>query len=265
MHSEGRVLALVFLLAISNVTHSQDVRGIVQQAVQTELKADAADHTHWLFFDVDDKPNAKVTQWVAEAAGGDFHRVLVENGRALSPQEQQSRMDSFVRDKSAQVRQRKSGHEDDRQAAQMLQMLPNAFVWTKTGEQEGRTLLHFAPDPRFRPPNRQARVFSAMEGQMTVDNSQHRIASLKGRMIHKVDFGGGLLGRIDSGGSFGVERRETGDGVWQITETHVHIHGRALVFKTISDEEDDVKSRFKQIDPNLSLADAEKLLMTQKQ
>jgi hypothetical protein len=61
-----------------------------------------------------------------------------------------------------------------------------------------------------------------------------------------------------------VERRETGNGVWQITETHVHVAGRALLFKSISDQEDDVKSKFKEISPNLPVKAAEKLLMAQK-
>jgi len=50
-------------------------------------------------------------------------------------------------------------------------------------------------------------------------------------------------------------------GAWQITETHVHIQGHALLFKDISEQEDDVKSNFNQLPSNISFADAEKELL----
>ena len=74
-------------------------------------------------------------------------------------------------------------------------------------------------------------------------------------------FGGGLFATLKAGGTFDVERRETGKAVWQITETHVHIQGHALLFKSISEQEDDVKSKFKQLPDNLSLEAAEKDLL----
>jgi hypothetical protein len=204
-----------------------------------------------------------VEQWVAETNNGDLKRVLKENGRALDTSQQQLRMKGFAENTTTQAKQKKNNRHDDEQARQMLSMLPQAFVWTRLRDQNGRTVLHFAPDPKFRPTSNEARVFAAMEGKMTVDDRQHRIVSLQGRMIHDVKFGFGLLGHLQAGGSFDVERRETGNGVWQITETHVHVAGRALLFKSISDQEDDVKSQFKQISPKLPTDSAEKLLMTQ--
>ena len=46
----------------------------------------------------------------------------------------------------------------------------------------------------------EARVFSAMAGEIVVDKSQNRIASIKGRLIRDVKFGWGLLGKMDAGG-----------------------------------------------------------------
>jgi hypothetical protein len=102
-----------------------------------------------------------------------------------------------------------------------------------------------------------------MEGDMMVDNAQHRIVSLKGRLIHDVKFGFGVLGDLKAGGTFDVERRETGNAVWQITETHVHIQGHALLFKNISQNEDDVLSRFQPLPGDISLHQAEIELLKQ--
>jgi hypothetical protein len=172
-------------------------------------------------------------------------------------------MDKFIRDASAQAKQSRNGQEDDKRAAQMLNMLPDAFIWTKVKQDGTTTQLHFRPDPGFHPPTWEARVFAAMEGDMVVDGSGHRIASLKGKLIREVKFGWGMLGALKPGGSFDVERRQVGGGMlqWQITETHVHIQGHALIFHSISEEEDEVKSKFEQLPSNISLEDAEQRLM----
>jgi hypothetical protein len=80
-------------------------------------------------------------------------------------------------------------------------------------------------------------------------------------MISDVTIFGGLLGKLDAGGTFDVERRETGKSLWQITETHVHIHGHALIFKTISEEEDDEKTHFEELAADTSLHQAETELL----
>ena len=263
MHRWVRMVVCASFVAACMRSEGQAANQIVQQAVQTELAADDADHTRWLYLDVDRKPNLNLKQWVAETGKGDLKRVLSEGGKPVSEREQRSRIENYAQSSSAQEKQRKGGKQDDEQARRMLEMLPHAFLWTIKGRQNGRTTLHFTPDPSFHPPSYEARVFAAMEGEMVVDDAHHRIASLKGHLIHDVKFGGGLLGDLHAGGSFDVERRDTGHGEWQITETHVHIEGRALLFKSISDQEDDVKSRFKEISPGLSLTDAERLLMTQ--
>jgi len=258
-----RMLFIVGLLAICAVAPGQDAKKIVAQSVHAELAADDADHSRWIYFEVDRKPDSSVKQWVAETGCGDLHRVVDENGNRLSEREQRSRIDAFARNDATQAKQRKSDEHDDQQAREMLKMLPEAFVWTRLSDQGGKTVLHFRPDPNFHPPSYQARVFAAMEGEMTVDDAEHRIASLKGRMIHDVTFGFGILGDLKAGGSFNVERRQVAPGIWQITETHVHIQGRALLFKSISDQEDDVKSQFQQITGNPSVASTEQRLMGQ--
>ena len=49
--------------------------------------------------------------------------------------------------------------------------------------------------------------------------------------MEDVTIGWGLLGRLREGGTFRVERSAGAPGLWQITETHVHIEGKVLFFK----------------------------------
>ncbi|MGA8727968.1 MAG: hypothetical protein WB608_04395 [Terracidiphilus sp.] len=243
---------------------AQNPKQFVERAVQTELAADRDDHSRWLYFDFDRRPGNSVKQWVADTGQGSLHRVLVQNGQPVPVDAQRARMDRFIHNPQAQAKQHKSGEHDDEQAEEMLKLLPNAFVWSITSTHNNQTTLHFRPDPDFQAPDWETRVFAAMEGDLTVDNSQLRIVSLKGRLIHDVKFAWGLLGDLKAGGTFDVERRETGPSVWQITETHIHIQGNALLFKDISQIEDEDKSQFKPLPSQISWSEAEAELMKQE-
>jgi len=243
---------------------AQDAKQFVQQSVNSELEADRNDHSHWLFHEVDRKPGNNVTQWVAQTGKGDVKRVLVRNGQPVPEQQQKQEVDKFIHDTRAQAQQRQQGQQDDQQAERLLKLLPAAFIWTETSHNGETTTLHFKPDPHFNPPNREARVFSAMEGDMMVNTTQHRIQSLKGKLIRDVTFGWGLLGRLKQGGWFDVERQEIGKGIWQITWTQTHIQGRALLFKTISEIEDDEKTSFERLPDDVSLEQAASVVMAKK-
>lgn len=256
-----RPVLLFALPLLTAVGVAQSPRDIVRQAVQTELVSSSNDHSHWLYFELDRKPDKTVKQWVAQARSVSLERVVERDGQPLPEYEQSQEMSSFINDPSAQSKKRKSGQHDDEQAAELIKILPDAFTWNIEGSRGNEMVLHFRPDPQFRPPDLEARVFAAMEGEMAVDRQQHRIATLKGRLIHDVKIGYGLLGELKAGGTFDVERRELTPAVWEIVETHVHIDGHALIFKTISESEDDVKSHFKQIDGGTSLQQAKQELM----
>jgi len=208
-------------ITAATTAKAQDAQQFVAEAVKSELAADANDHSRWIYYETDSQPGNSVKQWVAETAAGNLKRVLVQNGQSVPEGEQRSRMSSFVTSSSDQAKQRKNGQHDDAQAAEMLKTLPRAFLWTKVSDENGETTLHFKPDPAFHAPNYEERVFAAMEGEMIVTDEQHRIARLKGTLIHDVKFLGGLLGYLNAGGTFDVKRSETGKGLWQITDTHI--------------------------------------------
>jgi len=256
---------LLGLALLPPIAYGEDPKEFVHRAVQTELNADQNDHSRWMYYETDRTQTRNVDQWVAQTREGALVRVIRANGQLVPEAEQRQKMDAFLHDFPARSKQSKSEQHDDEQAAELLNLLPQAFVWTDKGTNGDLKILHFRPDPEFRPPDFEAKVFAAMEGDMSVDARQLRIASLKGQLIHSVKIFGGLLGELNAGGTFDVERRETGPGIWQITETHVHIEGHALIFKNISEQEDDVKSRFRQLTGDLTLQQAEGDLLAQRQ
>ena len=257
------VASILLLVSAATPARAEDPKQIVQEAVQTEIAAGKSDHSKWLYYETDRKVGRTVKQWAAQTPKGTLERVLEENGRTTNEQEQKSRMESFIRDGEAQQKQAKENQHDDRESTKMLNMLPNCFLWNVSASQGDTITLHFKPNPAYRAPDIESRVLAVTEGDMVITKEEHRIVTIKGRMMRGVKLAGGLLGALDPGGTFDIERRQTGHGEWQITETHVHIHGHVLFFKTISEQEDDEKTEFQQLSENASLSEAENVLMKQ--
>ncbi len=235
----------------------------VRHRSRRELSASRDDHSHWLYYDTDRKPAGTTREWVAETGNVSVDRVLFDHGQPTTAATQRNSIEQFIHDPGAQAKQRKSGQHDDKQSEDLLRLLPSAFNWTLISDANGTTQLHFTPDPAFNPPTWASRVFAAMEGDMRIDNAQRRIVSLKGHLIRDVKFCSGICGSVHSGRTFNVERRQLAPSIWQITETHVHINGQILFFKSISQQEDEVKTQHHQLPDDLSLQQAETVLMQQ--
>lgn len=241
----------------------EDARAFARAVVASELAADANDHSLWMYRDDNKVPDAHTVKLVIETSQGDLSKTIERDGHPLTPQaqkEDEQKMDAFVRD--AELRQQqKHRHEQDAEKANALtKLLPDAFLWTFAKQDSDETTLHFEPDPQFHPPTREARVFAAMAGVMVVNTRQKRIQVLKGMLTRDVSFGFGLLGKLQKGGTFEIERQEIAPGVWNITETHIHIQGHALIFKSISEQQDEVTSHYRPTPKSLSLEAAAQML-----
>ncbi|MGH9615849.1 MAG: hypothetical protein ACRD28_03835 [Acidobacteriaceae bacterium] len=242
----------------------QGAQALVQSIVTNELKVDANDHSLWMFRDQNKAHGKSTVKLVVQTPQGEVSKTIEINGHALTPQQKQAdkrKIHRFITDPAVRRKQKQNQQQDDKKAASLTRMLPEAFLWAITGEHGDETTLAFKPNPKFNPPTREARVFAAMKGTMVVNTRQKRIKSLKGTLIRNVEFGWGLLGKLEKGGTFNIERQNIGPGVWEITATHVHIQGHALIFKSISEQQDEVTSDYKPSPPAITLAEAAKMLI----
>ena len=220
----------------------------LRQAVNVELEASRTDKSIWTYRESNITLEKNAVYTTIETPQGTLRRLIELNGHPLSPQAADTethRIHNYVSDPAAQAKARKAAQHDDAQATEMTKMLQDAFIWTRGGETEDLLTLNYRPNPDFDPPDMQSRVMGIMAGQMIISKDSHRIRTLRGKLSDDVRIGWGLLGKLDRGGTFDVERRMVGDGRWQITETHVHIGGHALIFHTIGQQEDDVKTEWK--------------------
>jgi len=240
--------------------HAQQV---VRTAVNTEIAADRDDHSRWRYRSSVRRPEGSFVYEVVETDQGSVKKKIRQNGQPLTPAElekENARIQSFIHDPSQQAKQRRDSEQDDKRAEEMLRMLPDAFLWSVKEDTPEATTLSFVPNPSFNPPSMETRVFAAMAGKIVVSKPENRIQSISGKLIRDVTFGWGLFGRMEQGGTFSVERRSLAPKIWQITESHVHIQGHVLLFKTISEQEDEVKTDFRPTPPSTNLEQAANLL-----
>jgi hypothetical protein len=246
-----------------SVALAQSPQQIIQQVVNTEHAADENDHSHWIYLEEIRKPKEHLLQWIAGTEQGDVERVIERNEQRLSESQQRDLIQNFLQDTRAQNKQISENKHDDQQIDDLLQLLPIAFVWTQTGATATTTSLHFEPAPNFHPPTREARVFSSMVGDLIADNQQHRVRSMSGHLIHDVEFGVGILGKLKQGSSFSFEQEQVGESLWQLTAFQIHLEGNALLFKRISLQQDDDRSDFQPEDSTIPRDRAATAIMSQ--
>jgi hypothetical protein len=242
-------LALLLLGVTTLRAQSSDPAALqaLRSAVQSELRSSETDKSTWTYRDHDAVPGKDATFLAIETPHGDLRRMILLNNQPLSPQASQEELDrlrDFVHDPAAQARKARAAQHDGEQAAELLRMLPEAFLWTLAAQNAETITLNFQPNPHFDPPDMQSRVMGQMAGQLVIARDGNRIRTLKGRLTQDVTIGWGILGRLYAGGTFDIERRLVGSGHWQITDTHVHIGGHALLFKTIGQQEDEEKTNW---------------------
>jgi hypothetical protein len=219
----------------------------VRAAVASQMEADHTDRSTWAYTDHDVTPEHDHTYLCVGSPQDELRRLTHDHGQPVSAttaQAETDRITAYVNDPSAQAKMRKNRAHDDVQATALLKMLPEAFLWTVTSNTPELLTLSYRPDPNFNPPDMEARVMSTMAGELVIVHSGNLIRSFRGSLTEEVKIGFGLIGHLNKGGTIDIERRDIGEGHWEITETHVHIGGHILFFKTIGTQQDEVKTNW---------------------
>jgi hypothetical protein len=131
---------------------------------------------------------------------------------------------------------------------------------TMTASREILSGSNSARTPTTTPPTYEARVAHNLAGTILIDPHQKRLSRLSGRLINRVEFGFGLFGHIDSGGTLEIGRSEVGPSQWKTAPTKIQMSGRLVFFKTISKQEFETRSDFRAVSSDLSLLEASRLL-----
>ena len=196
-----------------------DALAALRAAVDSEMLASRTDRSNWMYRDEDDTPEHKAIYNTVETPQGSLRRLIQLDGHPLGPGavlDELTRIQAYVHDSAAQNHARRNGQHDDAQAAELLRMLPDAFLWNISSQNAETITLDFRPNPAFDPPDTQSRVLGAMAGQLVIARNGNRIRSLRGRLTREIVFGLAMFGKLDAGGS--LRRRAPGRRRWPLAD-----------------------------------------------
>jgi hypothetical protein len=236
---------------------------LAQEVVQNELQAQERDKNLWSYRKIREENGRRELLEVVGTTDGEVHRLLSINGVPLNEQEsrrEEQRIRKLVASPDEFRERQNNAKHDAAQERTLLTMLPQAFLYEYDGTEGELIKLRFRPNPDFRPIGHESEVFHHMEGIMSVDRRQNRLAELDGRLMSEVKFWDGLLGHLDKGGTFSVRQSNVDGDHWEMTVLDVNMNGKALFLKTIAVREREVDSDFHLLPEDTSLRQAAVLL-----
>lgn len=246
------------LLALTAAIAQDDARVLVSTVVDNEL--DAQKHPrYWMYLDNSTKGAKTEVDRVIQTHECWFTWPVSINGHSPTAEERKhasEQLEKLVNNAEARKKNREEIDEDSRKSAALMKILPDAFLFTRDGYEGDFIRLKFRPDPKYKPPSNEAKVFHSMQGVLLIHAKQRRLARLRGELISDVKFGFGILGKLQKGGSFEVVQSEVAPQAWEMSLLDVHISGRALLFHTISEQQHEIRSQFNPVPSGLSLAQA---------
>lgn len=225
-----------------------EAQALVERALANELRA-AQDAGHPLRYKLHrTTPRLTTTKDLVETEDGLVARLLSVNGEALSEsaeKKEQQRLDELLRDPGKQRHRKQSEDQDAERVLNVLRALPKAFLYQlaansdSAAQRDAIVRLTFRPNPAFNPPNIETQALTAMEGEIWVDRAHERVTRLEGRLQRDVDFGWGILGRLNKGGWILIEQAEVGAQQWRAVHFQMQMSGRVLFRTKIFDTEEE--------------------------
>ena len=207
------------------------------------------------------------TKDILETRDGDVARLVALNGQPLSAQAGQAELDrlhTLAAHPEIQEHRRQREQKDADRVNRLMQLLPDAFLYRFEGIipcASGRCYrLSFTPNPSFAPPDVEAAIFRGMAGEVWIDQVQERLTRLDAHLISNVDFGWGIIGRLDKGGTIQIEQADIGGHDWEVTSLKLNMRGKALMVKSLSVQITEQASHFSLVPDGVDYRKAIQLL-----
>jgi hypothetical protein len=235
---------------------------LVREVVYNELN-DHVSHGYWRYWVDSHTPKEALREEFLETAEGPISRIELSNGRPLDAegrQLEQVRLHHLLSSPTEQARRRQEYDDNEKRVGRIVALLPDAFLYEYTGEENGCYHLRYRPNPAYPAHSIEARIFHAMSGELWVSAANKRMVRLDGRLNQDVIFGFGILGRLYQGGWFSLQRTQVSSTDWKTERFELHMNGRAILFKIITQEISELRSGFSPVTARLDLVKGAALL-----
>ncbi|MBZ5630148.1 MAG: zinc dependent phospholipase C family protein [Acidobacteriia bacterium] len=248
----------------SSVVPAVPAGELINAVVANELQ-DREQLRKWIYVIEKREGNQSLTEEQVETKNGPLYRVLARDGVPLTPDQRRqdnARIGRLLHDTGQQAKLKQQYDDDEQKLEKLMRVMPQAFLYDYDGVDGKFVRLKFRPDPSYQPPDYEARVVHSLAGTVLIDSQHQRLAKLSGQLINGVNFGFGILGHIDNGGTIEIGRVQVGPLQWKTALLNIQLSGRLIFFKTISKQQYEVRSNFRAVPGDLSLADANDLLVS---
>jgi hypothetical protein len=245
---------------------SDETQAMVRRVLETELEQ-AQDTTHPMQYTLrKQSPRLATTKLIVESKNGDVARLISVNDAPISPEDRQkedTRLQSLLDDPSLQRHRQQRESSDADRARKVMRALPDAFLYTFAGivdtPQGPSYRLSFQPNPKFDPEDLEAQVLKGMAGELWIDIAQQRVTRLSGKRLHDVEYGWGILGKLEEGGTLLLEQADIGNHQWRTTHMVLVMNARLLV-KTIKMDTTLDLSKYAPVTPGITYQQAIQIL-----
>jgi hypothetical protein len=236
--------------------------GLMQQVVANEL-TDRVQQRKWHYL-IDRRDGVHtLTEEQVDTRDGPIFRMIAIDGAPLSQDQRQqdnARMDRLLYDPILQIKSKLDYDEDEAKLEKVLHLMPLAFLYDYDGTEGDLLRIRFRPNTGFTPPTYEARVVHTLAGTLLIDPLHKRLARFSGKLMDRVEFGYGLLGYIEKGGTIEIGRTLVEESEWKTTLVNISLSGRMVFFKTINKQEHETRTDFHAVSGDISLLAASQLL-----
>lgn len=261
------VPALSFLSdAVSAQTEpspAKDAAALIRRAVANHMAAEAAHHPQRFVLHKKDG-RRDYTQEIIETRQGDVALAIAANGAPLNAsghQLQIDRLNNLDAHPDLQEHRHRREQEDTARVDKLMRLLPDAFLYHYDGTVACTVTvppdvpvpgsptaapsdeppapdecyhLTFTPNPAWDPPDTESKILRGMAGEVLIEKAQDRLTRLSAHLVTDVDFGWGIIGHLDKGGTIFLEQTEMEGHDWELTRMKLSLTGKALMVKTLN-------------------------------
>lgn len=242
----GIVSGVTILLLLSGAALAKSAQP--QPVVADELARETAAHElaavnssgHYRYRFQEETGTGSETRDMVETRDWLLGRVLLKNGKPLPPaerREEDERLQGMLKnpDRLEAFRREESEHRE--LVRKMIAAFPDAFICEYAGTERwgplrGMVRLNFRPRPKYELPSMEMRPLQGMRGSAWVDPARVRLVRIDARFFRDVDFGWGILGKIERGGSFVLEQQPVDGERWAMSMVAMHYNKRVLFMRS---------------------------------
>jgi len=268
MRLAARIFVIGVVLSSRALAQVPDLppQELVRRAVSNELEQ-TTDGIHYMYQVRRERPSGSTTKQLVETKDGVVARLIAINDKPLTPEQRawdDGKLKQLLSDPRTQSKRQKEQREDAARVMRLIRELPNAFRYEYAGTTPGPNgtqlvRLNFKPDPSYNPPSKETAVFEGMAGSMLIDPVAERLVRIEAELFRDVNFGWGILGKLNRGGTFQIQQSHVG-GRWMITEMRLKLTGKVMLFKNLNIHQVDRLSDFSRVPPGLTLAQGVEML-----